>query len=150
MSARADDKKLRERLIGTWRLVSGMREEIPSGMKTSFLGESPTGYLHYLPDGRMLALITRAGRKTPEGKVATPAEAEALIRSMVSYGGTYECAGDEVIHHCDISWNQSFTGTVQKRKVTFDGDRLILSPPPSHDPIDGKMSLRRLTWERLE
>ena len=39
MSAQADHK-LREALIGTWRLVSAMREEIPSGTKTAFLGEN--------------------------------------------------------------------------------------------------------------
>jgi Lipocalin-like domain len=143
------NSKLRDRLIGTWRLVSAMREEIPSGAKTPFLGENPTGFLHYMPEGRMLALITRAGRKAPVGKVANAAEAEALIRSMISYGGTYECGDDEVIHHCDISWNQSFTGTVQRRSVTFEGDRMTLSPPPSPDPTDGTMSVRRLTWERV-
>jgi len=148
MSAQANDK-LRDRLIGTWKLVSAMREEISSGEKTPFLGENPTGFLHYMPDGRMLALITRAGRKRPDGNVATAAEAEALIRSMIAYGGTYACEGEEVTHHCDISWNQSFTGTVQKRKVTFDGALLVLSPPPSPDPIDGKMSVRRLTWEKV-
>src|SRR5436305_4038951 len=121
MATRADDKP-RERLIGTWRLIAAEREEIPSGTKTAFLGDNPSGFLHYTPDGRMLALITRAGRKAPAGKIATAAEAEALIRSMVSYGGTYECSGDaEVTHHCDISWNQSFTGTVQKRSVAFNG-----------------------------
>jgi hypothetical protein len=149
MSAQADHK-LRDRLIGTWRLVSAMREEIPSGTKTAFLGENPSGFLHYMPEGRMLALITRAGRKAPAGKVANATEAEALIRSMVSYGGTYECtADDEVTHHCDISWNQSFTGTVQVRGVAFEGDRMILTPPPSPDPTDGTMSVRRLTWERI-
>jgi hypothetical protein len=149
MSAQANHK-LRDRLIGTWRLVSAMREEIPSGTKTAFLGDNPTGFLHYMPEGRMLALITRAGRKPPAGKVATATEAKALIRSMISYGGTYECTGEaEVTHHCDISWNQSFTGTVQVRSVTFDGDKMILSPPPSPDPTDGTMSVRRLTWERL-
>ena len=124
---------MKERLIGTWTLVSAEREEIPSGAKTAFLGENPSGFLHYMPDGRMLALITRGGRKAPAGKVATAAEAEALIRSMIAYGGTYTCEGDEVTHHCDISWNQSFTGSTQTRRVTFEGDRLILSPPPSPD-----------------
>ena len=148
MATRADDK-LRERLIGTWRLVAAEREEIPSGTKTAFLGDNPTGFLHYMPEGRMLALITRAGRKAPADRIANAAEAEALIRSMISYGGRYECVGSEVIHHCDISWNESFTGTVQKRTVTFDGDRLILSPPPSPDPTDGTVSIRRLVWEKL-
>ena len=99
MSAQANDK-LRDRLIGSWKLVSAMREEISSGEKTPFLGENPTGFLHYMPDGRMLALITRAGRKPPAGNVATPAEAEGLIRSMIAYGSRYECVGDEVLHHC--------------------------------------------------
>jgi len=143
------NSKLRDRLIGTWRLVSAEREEIPSGAKTPFLGENPTGFLHYMPEGRMLALITRAGRKAPAGKVANAAEAEALIRSMISYGGTYECGENDVVHHCDISWNQSFTGTVQRRNVTFEGNRMTLSPPPSPDPTDGTMSVRRLTWERV-
>ena len=116
MSAQANDK-LRERLIGSWRLISAMREEIPSGEKTPFLGENPTGFLHYLPDGRMLAMITRAGRKPPAGNVVTAAEAEGLIRSMIAYGSNYECVGDEVLHHCDLSWNEKFTGTVQRRKV---------------------------------
>src|SRR4051812_44553877 len=117
--------------------------------KMSFLGENPTGFLHYMPDGRMLAMITRPGRKPPAGNVATPAEAEGLIRSMIAYGSTFECQGDEVLHHCDISWTEKFTGTIQRRKVTFEGNRLTLSPPPSLDPLDGKMSIRRLTWERV-
>src|SRR3954454_8252778 len=104
------NSKLSDRLIGTWRLVSATCGEIPAGTRTAFLGENPSGFLHYMPEGRMLALITRAGRKAPVGKVANAAEAEALIRSMISYGGTYECGDNEVVHHCDISWNQSFTG----------------------------------------
>jgi len=140
---------VKDRLIGTWTLVSAEREEIPSGTRTAFLGENPSGFLHYMPDGRMLALITRSGRKAPAGKVANAAEAEALIRSMIAYGGRYECEGDKVTHHCDISWNQSFTGTRQIRTVTFQGERLILSPPPSPDPTDGTMSVRRLTWKRI-
>ena len=143
------NSKLRDRLMGSWRLVAAEREEIPSGTKSAYLGENPAGFLHYMPDGRMLALITRAGRKAPVGKVANAAEAEALIRSMISYGGRYECVGNEVIHHCDISWNQSFTGTIQRRSVMFEGERMTLSPPPSPDPTDGTMSVRRLTWERV-
>ena len=148
MSAQGNNK-LRDRLIGSWKLVAAMREEIPSGERTPFLGENPTGFLHYMPDGRMLAMITRAGRKPPAGNVVTPAEAAGLIRSMIAYGSRYECIGDEVLHHCDVSWNEKFTGTIQRRKVTFEGNRMTLSPPPSVDPLDGKMSLRTLTWVRV-
>jgi hypothetical protein len=149
MADPADDK-LRDALIGTWRLVAAEREAIATGEKTAFLGDAPSGYLHYMPDGRMLALITRQGRKAPTGKVADAAEAEALIRSMIAYGGTFACLDGQVIHHCDISWNESFSGTVQRRSVVLEGDRLTLSPPPSPDPTDGTMSVRRLTWMKVK
>jgi hypothetical protein len=86
MAGPTDDKA--QRLMGTWKLVSAEREDVASGARSAYLGEDPSGFLHYLPDGRMMAIITRGGRKAPAGKVANAAEAEALIRSMVAYGGT--------------------------------------------------------------
>ncbi|HMK81309.1 MAG TPA: lipocalin-like domain-containing protein [Xanthobacteraceae bacterium] len=148
MSGSADDKA-RARLIGTWTLVAAVREEVPSGQSTHFLGAQPRGYLTYSPEGRMLALITHADRKAPAAARASAAEAEALFRSMVSYGGTFTVAGDVVTHHVDISWNQSFTGGDQRRQFVLDGDRLILSTPQSPDPVDGKPSVRRMTWQRV-
>jgi hypothetical protein len=34
--------------------------------------------------------------------------------------------------------------------VRFEQDRLLLSTHPSADPIDGKPSLRSMTWEKLK
>jgi hypothetical protein len=148
MAGSADDKA-REGLIGTWTLVSAVREEIPSGAKTNQFGARPQGYLTYGAEGRMMALITRAERAAPAAGRPTAAEADALYRSMMSYGGTFSVAGEVVTHHVDISWNQSFTGGAQKRHFKLDGDRLILSTPQSLDPVDGKMSVRTMTWERV-
>jgi len=86
------------RLIGTWRLVSAVREEIPSGTRTAMFGADPQGFLTYAPEGRMIALITRGDRKPPANGRATPAEAEALFRSMLSYAGAWSVAGNEVTH----------------------------------------------------
>ena len=72
-----------------------------------------------------------ATARPPAGGKATPAEAEALYRSMLSYAGPYTFEGDVVTHHVDISWNESFTGSKQTRHFKFDGDRLILSTPQS-------------------
>ena len=137
-----------ERLIGTWKLVSAVREEIPSGAKVNLFGDSPQGFLNYSREGRMIALITRGDRKAANGR-PTPAEAEALYRSMLSYAGAYTVDGDVVTHDVDLSWNESFTGSKQKRHVAFEGSRLILSTPQSPDPIDGKVSVRRMTWEKV-
>ena len=133
-----------DRLLGTWTLVSVVREEIPSGSKTDMFGQNPHGFINYSPDGRMIALITRGDRTAPAN-----GEAEALFRSMLSYAGTFTVEDGVVTHHVDISWNEGYTGGAQKRHFKLDGDRLILSTPQSHDPIDGKLSVRHMTWQRF-
>ena len=95
-----------DRLLGTWTLVSAVREEIPSGAKTDMFGQNPHGFINYSPDGRMIALITRRDRKAAANGRPTPTEAEALFRSMLSYAGTFTVEGDVVTHHVDISWNR--------------------------------------------
>ena len=97
----------------------------------------------------MIALIAHGDRKAPSGK-PTPTEAQALYGSMLSYAGAYTIEGDVVTHHVDISWNESFTGSEQKRHFKLDGNRLILSTPQSADPIEGKLSVRRMTWAKVE
>ena len=54
-----------------------------------------------------------------------------------------------ITHHVDVSWNQSWTGTDQKRVARFEGNRVYLSTPPSVDPITGTKSVRTMTWEKL-
>ena len=139
---------MRDRLTGTWTLVSAVREDM-AGHTVDQLGPSPTGYINYAPDGRMMALIARSERRKPAGAQATQAEAEALFKSMLSYAGTYTIDGNEVTHHVDVSWNESWTGTKQTRVFRFDGERLQLATKPSPDPVDGVMSVRRMVWERV-
>jgi hypothetical protein len=139
----------RQHLLGTWKLVAAVREDIPSGAKTDLLGANPTGYINYAPDGRMMVLNVGSGRRKPADANATPAEAEALFRSMTSYAGTYSVDGNEITHHVDVSWNESWTGTRQKRFARFEGGRVYLSTPPSPDPLTGTMSVRTMTWEKV-
>jgi hypothetical protein len=54
-----------------------------------------------------------------------------------------------ITHHIDVSWNESWTGTEQKRIARFEGNRVFLSTPPSLDPITGTMTVRTMTWEKL-
>jgi hypothetical protein len=68
---------------------------------------------------------------------------------MLSYAGAYTVEGDVITHHVDISWNESFTGSEQKRYFKLDGNRLILFTPQSADPIEGKLSVRRMTWAKV-
>jgi Lipocalin-like domain len=113
------------------------------------LGPNPVGYINYGADGRMLVLTVASDRRKPVGSKATSAEVEALFRSMTSYGGTYTIDGNEITHHVDVSWNESWTGTAQKRIAHFGGNRVYLSTPPSLDPITGMTTVRTMTWEKL-
>jgi len=138
------------RFIGTWKLISAVREEHPSGVKVDQFGASPVGFLNYGADGRMLALLVRGDRKRPVSVPVSNEEAAGLFRGLVSYGGRYEVKGDEVFHYVDISANEIWTGSEQQRFFRFEGDRLRLSTPVNPDPIDGKISVRSMLWEKVK
>lgn len=144
----ADHLPVSQRILGTWQLVGVTREEVPSGIVTTFMGAAPRGYIHYGADGRMMVVITQSGRTPPQGAVATAAEAEALFRSMTSYTGTYTIDGNVLTHHVELSWNEAWSGTRQVRTATFEGNRVTLATPVSPDPVDGRRSIRRMVWEK--
>jgi hypothetical protein len=143
---------IQQAISGTWKLLSYVREELPSGVKSDVMGAHPSGYINYGREGRMIVIIVGSDRKKPTGAVATPDEAEALITSMLAYAGTYsiDSQAKTVTHHVDISWDQSRTGTDQVRSYKLEGDRLTLTTAPSTDPATGKNTVRTLIWERLK
>jgi Lipocalin-like domain len=152
-SAQRDQaSSIQQQILGTWKLLSYVREEIPSGAKSDVMGAHPSGYINYGRDGRMIVIIVGSDRKKPVGPVVTPEEAEALIRSMLAYAGTYTVDSDAktVTHHIDVSWDQSRTGESHVRTYKLDGDRLTLTTQPSNDPATGKKTVRTLIWERVK
>ena len=54
----ADD---REKLLGIWKLVSWEKETVATGQRNVFFGKSPTGYMIFTPEGRMM--VTHYGRR---------------------------------------------------------------------------------------
>ena len=142
---------IQQAILGTWKLVSYIREELPSGAKSDVMGAHPSGYINYGRDGRMIVIIVSGDRKKPAGAVATPDEAEALIKSMLAYAGTYtiDKEAKTVTHHIDISWDQSRTGTDHVRTYKLEGNHITLTTEPSNDPATGKKTVRTLIWERL-
>jgi hypothetical protein len=146
-NATADEK---DKLVGTWKLVSGVSEDLETKQKTDIYKGTPTGFITYGPDGRVMTIIVDSNRKKPAAAVATPAEAEALFRSMAAYAGTYSIKGNQVIHRPDASWNETWTGTDQVRNYKFEDDRLSLATEASPNPFTGKMSVRTLTWEKVK
>jgi hypothetical protein len=148
---REQTNSVQQVILGTWKLVSYMREEVPSGAKSDVMGAHPSGYINYGRDGRMMVMIVGGERKKPAGAVATPEEAQALLTSMLAYAGTYriDTQAKTVVHHIDISWDQARTGTDQVRSYKLEGKRITLTTEPSADPATGKKTVRTVVWGKL-
>jgi hypothetical protein len=149
---RTQEAPSHNKFLGTWKLVSFVREEIPSGAKSDVMGAHPSGCINYGCDGRMMVIIVGSDRKKPVGSVATPEEAESLIRSLLAYAGAYtvDSEAKTVTHHVDVSWDQSRTGESYVRTYKLDGDRLTLTTQPSKDPATGNKTVRTLIFEKLK
>jgi hypothetical protein len=99
----------------------------------------------------MMVMIVGGERKKPAEAVATPEEARALLTRMLAYAGTYtiDAQAKIVVHHIEISWDQSRTGTDQVRGYKLEGNHITLTTEPSADPATGKRTVRTLVWEKL-
>src|SRR5262249_50492266 len=79
--APADDKKLREKIVGSWKLVSVVYEDQESKARTPVYGEHPRGRQIATADGLWLALVTAEGRGVPK----TDEERAQALRTMIAY-----------------------------------------------------------------
>src|ERR1700748_26162 len=131
-----DSASVQQEFLGTWKLVSYVREEIPSGAKSDVMGPHPQGYINYGRDGRMIVVIVSSNRRKPADAVATPLEAAALLKSMLAYAGTFtvNSQAKTVTHHVEMSWDESRTGKDQVRRFKLEGNTLKLTTDPSIDP----------------
>lgn len=115
----------RDRVVGTWRLKSYEVEVQATGDKSPVMGQQPTGYTTFQPDGRVFFVLTGEGRKP--GK--TDQERAELLNTLVAYTGMYRIEGDKWITRVDVAWNPEWVGTEQTRSFRIDGDLLqILTP----------------------
>src|SRR6266851_5561507 len=130
-------------LIGNWKLVSW---QVVVGDETQNpFGSSPAGYLLLTREGRSMALTTAVDRKPGDGV----AERAALQKSMLAYSGKYRVEGDDFVTTVDISWNEIWNGTEQRRHYRIEGDQLFIDSAPAPSITNpGKTDFRRLVWER--
>lgn len=137
-------------LLGTWKLQSLVFEVIATGQRSSPMGDHPSGYLSYSLDGRMYAIGTAEVRPNPRNLVPTDEEKVKLQETIFAYAGTYSIDADKVIHHVDISWNQSWTGTDLVRFYKLNDNILTITTAPVQDAVDGKEGKFVLVWERVQ
>lgn len=134
---------------GTWKLRSVSAWIDGREVNPAAYGPHPTGFIHYLPGGRMAAVIAYDGRKPMKGdrlKAAESEKAEAYA-SFLAYAGTFRVEGDKVVHHVEASAYQNDVGSEQVRFFRRDGDTLHLESVPLMR--DGKPQVYKLVWDRL-
>ena len=83
--AHADDAELRQKIIGTWKIVSVVYEDQATKEQTPIYGEHPRGIQIATPEGRWLALMTAENRPVPK----TDEERAQALKSMIAYTGRY-------------------------------------------------------------
>ena len=135
-------------LLGTWRLRSHV-VTTAAGVRSHPYGERPTGYLSYSADGRMQVIGAAQDRAIPAGPSPTQRERAALHDTLFAYAGTYTIDGGQVVHHVDISWNETWTGSDQARHFEVRGNTLTLTTRIK-DPATGTETHYALVWEKLD
>jgi hypothetical protein len=141
-AAHADDK---DRIVGTWKLVSVVYEDVATKERTPVLGEHPRGFQIATPEGRWLALVTADGRPVPK----TDAERAQALRTMIAYSGRYRVEDGKVITRVEAAWNEAWVGGEQVRFIRFEGDRLFIeSPPMPHPNVNDKVVRVIVIWDR--
>lgn len=141
----ADDSS---KLLGIWKLTSFEAEIQATGQKEPVMGQKPTGYVIFSPEGRAFFILTGEGRKPAK----TVQERANLMNSLISYTGMYRVEGDKWITKVDVAWSPDFVGTEQARFFKVDGDRLqVLTTWGIHPNWPEKGMVRRiLTFERAK
>jgi hypothetical protein len=134
----------RHPLVGNWKLVS-WQVIAEDGTPHDVFGASPSGYLVLTPEGRSIVITTAAGRKGGMGDV----DRAALHKTMLAYSGRYRVEGSDFITSVEVSWNEEWNGTEQRRHYRIEGDKLFIESAPAPSIVfPGKTDFRRIVWVR--
>jgi hypothetical protein len=124
-------------VVGVWKLVAAKTTD-PSGKVVAVpYGPRGMGMVSLTSDGRMMAVLVDGRSKLPDG----------ATREYSSYCGNYTFDGSTLITTVDANSDPARFTVPQVRKVRFQGDLMILVPPPGE--ANGVKLDRELTWEKI-
>ena len=131
-------------LVGTWKLVS-WQVITENGPPQNIFGAHPKGYLILTPEGRSIVLTTAENRRSGMGDK----DRAALHKSMLAYTGRYRIEGHDFITTVEVSWNEEWNGTEQRRHFRIEGNKLLIESAPAPSIVfPGRRDFRRIVWER--
>jgi hypothetical protein len=169
MSGALAQQSLKDRIVGTWRVVS-WESLRPNGQVVNiWMGPHPTGVIMYQPNGYVAVEIMADPRPTftqiPAISPPPYDEFRNAFFGYYAYWGTYTIndAGNGLVHDVIGSERPGEVGVKYPRSVLIDGTKLIITTPSykaglvlPHDrlermqvPADEEL-VNRLTFERIE
>jgi hypothetical protein len=131
----AQQKSLKDQLVGTWTLVSSDQVR-PDGSKLKQFGTNPKGINVFDTNGRFFVMVASADNSqiASNGRSQTNSEEDGLIVESIAYYGTYTVNEEVTVIslHLDASTFPNQVGTDQKRTITsLTADELKYSSPGS-------------------
>lgn len=131
----AEQRPLKEQLIGVWTLVSN-EHTLPDGSKRPLYGAEPKGTLILAADGRYATISVSSDRLTFKSNnrlQGTTEENQSAVRGTNASFGTWsaEEASQSLILRFEGNLFRNLEGTDSKRAVTLVGDMMtVINPAP--------------------
>ena len=110
---------------GAWKLLTYVVEAQATAESFAPMGNNPSGYVIFTPEGRLSFTLSAAGRRPPR----SVDERAGLLSSMIAYTGSYRLEGDRWITQVDVAWNPAWVGTEQTRFFVIEGGQLLVRTP---------------------
>lgn len=137
-------------LVGTYKLASWENRHA-SGDVTYPLGSDAVGYISYSNEGFVFVhIMARHRHLHSSGDLfgGEPGEIMDSATSHVSYCGTYQVDGDEVMHTVTVASFPNWIGSAQRRKFEFKDGKLLLSAEGLE--VGSESVDAYLVWKRAE
>jgi hypothetical protein len=144
------ESELRERLVGTWKLVS-TQHIMKDGTTRPYpqYGSNGKGFLMYTREGYMCADLVNADRpKWKDGDNPTTEEKVAAGGGTFAYCGRYEIDVKEhrLIHLPEVATDPGYVGSRQIRPYKFENGRMFLGDVSTLPGV----SRWQIVWEKVK
>lgn len=145
----AQERTLRQQIVGTWKLVSN-DNIAPNGEKRQLFGPSPRGLAIYDASGWYTVIQLNPDRPKFKGKTrldGTSEENKAVVAATAFNFGTWSVneADKTLTVRQEANLFPNDDGLESKRAITLTGDELKVSNP---NPSSGGASV--IVWKRVK
>ncbi|MBV9154484.1 MAG: lipocalin-like domain-containing protein [Alphaproteobacteria bacterium] len=124
-------------IVGTWKMVGAVARDRGGKLMPAPYGGKGMGRVAFTAEGRMMAVTCDGRTELPPG----------TTRAYSSYCGNYTFDGTRLVTRVDAASDPARIGSDQVREVSFEGDTMILRPPPRQ--TEGGEEYREISWVRI-